>query len=194
VWRRIGVERLGGSYEVGSIQKRGWGPESESTVVAQEYPPAQLNTWYDRPRILKSLPQHGTATELVAPDEPYGGICLGDLNELSEAVVEDEIIGRDYFAVLGCRRNEPECSVVVLDDAEELVVVVNSDPAVKLRVLLRDVERIVGAAVIDDDVFEMLERLAQNTLNAHRKKLRPIEDGRHHTHQRFFSHGYVFRV
>ncbi len=81
-------------------------------------------------------------------------------------------------------RHEVERDVVIGDDRDEVLVVVNPDPRVLRRILPRDLQRPIGAAVVDDDVLVVLIRLIQNALDAFGQVVRPVVDGRQYGHER----------
>ena len=56
--------------------------------------------------------------------------------------------------------------------------------AMRVGVLVRDRQRVIRAAVVDDRVVPTLVRLGHDALDAGPQVLCAIEDGRHHAHER----------
>ena len=165
VRRSIGIELFAVSHQVGPIQQRTRSSKSQDRLSADEYlfleekPPAEFPAGEHDRRIHKTLPANDVAAELVGANEPNRWIGFCQFHHLGNAVGENVVIRRNHLAVFGVRGHEIKRSVVVVDYADKLFVVVNLDARILLRVLLRNLQGSIFAAIVDDNVFEVLVRL-----------------------------------
>jgi hypothetical protein len=142
---------------------------------------------HDGSGIWESLPEDGVAAELVAADNADRRVGLGDFDHAVKALGKDKVVRGNDLAVPGGGRDQIEGDVVVLDDADEARIAVKADAIVARGVAQSDLQRSVGAAVVDNDVLEVLEGLPQNTLDALGQEGLAVVDGGKDTDQRFLG-------
>jgi hypothetical protein len=92
---------------------------------------------------------------LVGTNNTYTRIRFRKFHHLPETIRHDEIIAGNDFAVLRGRGDQAECMIVIRNDWEKIIVIVDANPAVFLRVALRNFQRSILAAVIHDQVFKI---------------------------------------
>src|SRR5262249_25138602 len=80
--------------------------------------------------------------------------------------------------------NEPECNIVIFYDFDERLVLVHAHTGVLPRVAECDLQRPIRAAVVDDDVLDVPESLAEDALDTFGEKRLSVVNGGYNAHQR----------
>src|SRR5262249_35762310 len=84
--------------------------------------------------------------------------------------------------------DEADGVIVVIDDGQELGVVEHTHTRVALRVGVCDLQRVVGAAIVDDAVTPVAVALREHALDALAQVLAAVVDRRDHAHQGYAHH------
>lgn len=82
------------------------------------------------------------------------------------------------FAVFARRRYKGQGDVMVLQSTHEFRVIDNTNARLAARVARSDLQRAVGAAIVDNDVFPIAVGLPQDAFYARGQIILPVVYGR----------------
>src|ERR1700678_1971638 len=108
----------------------------------------------------------GFAGEFIGAYNSNKRMLLGYLHHAADAIRENPVIRLDHLAIFAIRRNAGDGKVVILYLRQKRVRAHQSDLfGITGRVLLRNLARSVGAAVIHQNVFPIPVVLPQHTFD-----------------------------
>src|SRR5262249_26872352 len=140
-----------------------------------------------RTRIGQTMPSHIDILQPIRSHQTDRWMLLGEMHHLFQTLREQPIISMHDFTILAIRAYLSQCVIVVLEHPQELRVVVNADSAVLLRVILRNLERSILAAVIHDYIFPIWICLSKDTFDTFRQIFFTVVNRSNHTDQRLNS-------
>src|ERR1044072_7386108 len=145
--------------------------------------PADLATRDHMSRVRKAGPTNLRSLQGVSAHDPDGWMFLGEGNHSFQAFGKDPIVAEDNLAVPARRRNVTQCSVMVFQGPQELLVLNDPDTRIFLCPSPSDLSGAIRAAVINDGVIPVGVGLSKNAFNAFLKVLRVVIHGSYNGHQ-----------
>src|SRR5690606_29888432 len=98
--------------------------------------------------ILEGEADHPTLCS-PGPDYTHARIAFRRRHHLLQAGRVHPVVGMHYLAVPAFLRDLPKSVIPVLEERQRVGVVVYADALITIRVTLGDIQRVIGAEVID---------------------------------------------
>ena len=169
------VKRNARAHEVRRDQERRRRPEK--IELSQERQSADLFPRNDFLIEREADQRYIGVLQPISTDDRDGRVRLRQGHHPLDTFREDPVVRLDHLAVAARRGDLPERDLVVLHGIDEDVVVMDSDPRVFRRIFLGDFPRGVRAAVVRDDVLEILVCLRENAFDALGERFGTVVDG-----------------
>jgi hypothetical protein len=151
------VKWLAIPHQVGTDQDRG--RRTEYIKAPEQSASADFPTGDNRARVRQPIQGKAAPSQLICPDNAYRGVSLSNFDHSGYTLWKHPIVGMYDFAILTYRRDLLNCNVMILHPADELVIIMNTNPPVLLGKRLCNLERAVPTAIIHNDIFPVLVSL-----------------------------------
>jgi hypothetical protein len=107
---------------------------SKDVEPVEKMAPAHLRTIDYGTGIYKSGPGNLGSLKSICTHDADRGVCLGERHHFFQALRKDQVVAENNLAVLAFRRNLTQSRVVVCDCTKELIISVNANSTVSLRI------------------------------------------------------------